>query len=118
MRVGLTAQRHAVLGGGRLRAHNRVAGVRRVRSLRVSSEYEYMEARIKVIGVGGGGSNAVNRMIRYPRMTMMYSSVWCSAPASEERVRVSALSLGLCVHVYARRTTAHPHPHLIHSTLS
>jgi hypothetical protein len=30
----------------------------------MSSEYDYMEARIKVIGVGGGGSNAVNRMIR------------------------------------------------------
>jgi cell division protein FtsZ len=29
----------------------------------ISSESNYSQAKIKVIGVGGGGSNAVNRMI-------------------------------------------------------
>jgi chemotaxis response regulator CheB len=72
-RTVLAAPRHASLcGDGCLRAHTQRATPSAVRAVRrvqppvraMSSDYDYMEARIKVIGVGGGGSNAVNRMIR------------------------------------------------------
>src|SRR6266853_25359 len=46
--------------------HNRSKGSEaqnRLR-LRLEDEHESLGARIKVIGVGGGGSNAVNRMVQ------------------------------------------------------
>jgi len=55
---------------------------------------EYMGARIKVVGVGGGGSNAVNRMVRSGLVGVEYIVANTDAQALSHSVAPLCLQLG------------------------